>query len=67
MDLPVLAKTLNDQFGPPFLPDGHVRAEVTEHGSLKLFIGRRDIDVADDGSIRGAGTCLVGKTKWLRP
>ena len=52
------AEIFNREFGPPFLEEGHARAVAVEDGSLKLFIGRRDVHLAPDGTVKGAGTGL---------
>ncbi len=60
IEMSVLADVLNTHFGLPFLEEGHVRAEATDRGTLKIYIGRRDIDVDAGGNIVGAGTCIDG-------
>ena len=58
MSVEVFAEIFNREFSPPFLEEGHARAVAFEDGSLKLFIGRRDVHFASDGTVKGAGTGL---------
>jgi hypothetical protein len=61
MELTTLAKILNAEFSPPFLREGEVRAKMQGDGTLKIYIGPRDIHISADGKVIGAGTCAVGK------
>ena len=58
MKLEILGNLINQEFGLPFLPEGTVRAKLQEDGTLKLWIGRRDVHFDDKGTVLGAGTCL---------
>jgi hypothetical protein len=60
-----LANLLNQEFGPPFLPQGFVKAEIEDDGSLRLTIGRRDVSVGPCLNVLGAGTGVgPGGAKW---
>ena len=59
MTLEKLAEIITEKFGPPFLPEGHVIAKVTDKGTLFLKIGPRDIDLAEDGEVLGSGTMVA--------
>ena len=59
MNLKTFCAILNREFGPPFLKEGKVKAQMKEDGTMILKIGRRDIHVNGRGTILGAGTCLV--------
>ena len=61
-----LVEILKEHFGPPFLPEGHVRTrlggEGTPEGSrhhLTITIGRRDVQIDEDGKVLGSGTCVA--------
>ena len=57
-----LQAILLENFGPPFLEDGFVRATfLTSAGekTLQVNIGRRDVWISADGEVTAAGTCLV--------
>ena len=66
MTLEQLKVALENHFGPPFLPEGMVRAKMvgampTVDGSrdeptLQINIGRRDIWITEDGRVTGGGT-----------
>lgn len=58
MKLTKFADILNKEFGPPFLPDGFVRAIWEPGNTLRVYIGRRDIHIDEEGHVLGAGTCL---------
>lgn len=54
-----LANIIEKNFGPPFLEKEHVRCCVTPGGkTLMLAIGRRDIEIDENGTIIGSGTCV---------
>jgi hypothetical protein len=64
MTLEQLKKVLDHHFGPPFLPEGYVRAEIVAilgEPTLQVNIGRRDIWVTENGRVTGAGTCCTEK------
>ncbi len=42
-------------FGPPFLKDGSVEA-VLSYGTLKIRIGRRDVEINSNLEVIGSGT-----------
>ena len=58
MDIAKLVEAINANFSEPFLPKDFVRARLSKDGTLVLFIGPRDVDIAEDGTTRGAGTAL---------
>ena len=64
MTLDKLRELLVTTFGPPFLPEGHVRAEwakaYPDQTVLSVHIGRRDVWIDENGDKLGAGTMLVG-------
>ena len=59
MTLQALKGVLDGYFGPPFLPEGHVRTEWRHEGrELAIYIGRRDVQIGEDGSVSGCGTIV---------
>jgi hypothetical protein len=52
-------KKINKEFGPPFLPQGFVKAAIVREGQLSLRIGRRDASFNSAGNCVGAGTAFV--------
>lgn len=63
IDLHTIAKVLNDEFGKPFLDEGHLEARIVKEGGkeiLKLRIDRRDIGVDENFKVMYAGTCMRG-------
>lgn len=46
-------------FGEPFLEKGLARTERSDRGTLKIYIGRRDVEVDENMNVVGAGTCLL--------
>lgn len=65
VSLPVLAKILNSNFSPPFMPKDYVRAKANNRGELALYIGNRDVSIDKDGKVTGSGSLLVGG--WKKP
>ena len=67
MTLKQLKKILDDNFRPPFLPEGMVKTAYrkTRTGKvlLALTIGRRDVGFDRDGKLHDAGTSLTGGGK----
>ena len=62
MTLETLKAVLDNHFGPPFLPEGHVRTKFidTKAGRvLQINIGRRDIWIDEDGAVSASGTSLM--------
>ena len=59
MDIDKLIEEINKNFTPPFVQEGLVRAWKGVRGDFCLRIGPRDIQLREDGSLVGAGTCLV--------
>jgi len=64
MNYKKLVKEINECYGEPFLPKGFVRAEVTERGTLSLYIGDRDGDFDRDGELNGCGTNVGNAVQW---
>jgi len=64
----ILVKTLNDNFGEPFLPRGFFKAAVAKHkgrvDGINIFIGPRDIHLLDTGKVASAGTVASDFSKW---
>ena len=63
MTLVQLAALVERNFGPPFLPEGHVVVKLVDwkgEQALSLTIGRRDVCFGDNGTVHGAGTMLIG-------
>lgn len=62
LTLEQLCIILNREFGPPFLIENGVSAEVRtdDEGTktLSITIGRRDIEIDETGEIVGAGTFI---------
>jgi len=55
----MIAVALNQEFKEPFgIPEGFVRANMTDRNTLKIFIGPRDIEIDENGKVVGAGTAL---------
>ena len=63
MELEKLAKIITDAFGPPFLPEGFVRAEMTAAGTLRLIIGPRDVELDENIRWLSSGSWLT--EEWL--
>ena len=55
-------KEINDNFGPPFLPENLVRADMLDDNSFMLTIGPRNVDFDLDLECLGAGTCIASGT-----
>ena len=64
LSLSGLANVFNREFGPPFMPEGYVKAQI-RRGDLSLNIGNRDASIDKDGKVTGSGSLLVGG--WKRP
>lgn len=62
--LPDLAKLINKEFGPPFLPDGYVSANAGKD-RFSLSIGNRDVSIDNDGKFLGSGSLVLGG--WAKP
>ena len=57
-----LAEIINEGFAPPFLDEGTVEAKYRVRkgiGCLFIRIGRRDIEIDENGELVGAGTRLL--------
>lgn len=64
MKLWKLAEIINNNFGLPFLPEGHVRAHLTPNGNLFLKIGTHGIVLRADGEVLDSGAIdCPGPTK----
>lgn len=64
ISLNMLAKIINREFAPPFLEEGTVEAGYRVKkgmGYLAIRIGRRDIEIDEEGTVVGAGTRVQGK------
>ena len=59
MTLKQLDAMLKQDFRPPFVPEGLVRSEMQDDGTLKLWIGPRDVHLDAEGNVLGAGTCVA--------
>lgn len=63
LTLEKLCEMINENFGEPFLVKGGVSAEVftDEDGtkSMTLQIGRRDVEIDENGEVLGCGTLVV--------
>ena len=59
MDIDKLIETINKEFSPPFIEEELVKAWKTGRGDFCLRIGRRDIQLRENGDFVGAGTCLL--------
>lgn len=57
-----LCEIINENFGEPFLVKDGVSAEIyeTDHGvkELSINIGRRDIQINEQGEVLNAGTLM---------
>lgn len=53
---------INRNFGPPFLPEGTVHADMLDDKRFMLTIGPRDVDFNFDLEVLGAGTCIASGT-----
>ena len=59
INLELLAKILNDNFGEPFLVKDGVTAEISGEGDDKILtisIGRRDVGFTSIGEVVNTGT-----------
>jgi len=55
-----LKEIIDQNFGEPFLKEGMVTADFTygEGKTLAITIGRRDVEINEDGEVVGSGTML---------
>jgi hypothetical protein len=53
-----LCEIINEQFGEPFLVKDGVSAEMQDDGTLSINIGRRDIQIDQNGEVVSCGTFL---------
>ena len=67
MDLQKIAKEINECYGYPFLPQGFVKARVTEHGTLWFDIGDRNGEFDNKGNRVGSGSNVGSGTQWEIP
>lgn len=65
MDLKKVAKLINRDFGPPFLPAGFVKAKATKRNTLAVSIGHRDVEVNEKMEVVGAGSDMLPEDRWL--
>lgn len=66
IELQKIAEVLNREFALPFLEKGSVEAKIKKRDDgefLVLRIGRRDIEVDENFTVTGAGTCLRSEVK----
>ena len=61
-----LNEILNHHFGEPFLSSGTVKSELMTWGPvpegkpmISITIGRRDVQIGEDGEVYAAGTSLM--------
>ncbi|KKN79616.1 hypothetical protein LCGC14_0338200 [marine sediment metagenome] len=59
MDIDKLIEQINLNFKPPFVEEGLVKAWRGIKGDFCLRIGKRDIQLYENGDFMGAGTCLL--------
>ena len=59
-----LAGEINECYGKPFLPEGFVKARITDYGTLWLDIGDRNGEFNTDGERVGSGTNLNEAVRW---
>ena len=60
MTLESLQQVIDRQFSHPFLAAGVVRTEMREDPKrLSIWIGRRDVEIDEDGNVLGAGTAML--------
>jgi len=59
MDMDKLIEQINKNFRPPFVEEGLVKAWRGVMGDFCLRIGKRDIQLRENGDFVGAGTCLL--------
>lgn len=64
MDLTKIVQEINRGFGEPFLPEGFVKARVTEGGTLWFDIGDRNCEFDEKGEIVGSGNNLNTGISW---
>ena len=65
-----MAKEIESEFGPPFLPEGFVQAKILiypDETILKIRIGDRDIDFDSLGKDVGSGMNLGTGVEWGIP
>jgi hypothetical protein len=53
-----LCEIINEHFGEPFLVKDGVSAEMQDDGTLSINIGRRDIQIDQNGEVVACGTFL---------
>lgn len=59
-NLEKLQDIFTQHFGPPFLKDGSVEATLS-YDTLKIRIGRRDVEIDSNLEVIGSGTLLGEK------
>lgn len=59
-----LASEINECYGKPFLPEGFVKARVTDYGTLWLDIGDRNGEFNANGDRVASGTNVGETVKW---
>ena len=64
INLQKLVEEINECYGKLFLPEGFVRARITDYGTLWLDIGDRNGEFLPDGERLGSGYNLGEAIKW---
>ena len=64
INLQKLVEEINECYGKQFLPEGFVRARITDYGTLWLDIGDRNGEFLPDGERVGSGYNLGEAIKW---
>ena len=59
-----LAREINECYGKPFLPEGFVRARVTDYGTLWLDIGDRNGEFDKQGNRVGSSVNVGEGREW---
>ena len=59
-----LAREINECYGKPFLPEGFVKARITDYGTLWLDIGDRNGEFNANGERVGSGSNLNEAVEW---
>ena len=59
-----LAGEINECFGKSFLPEGFIKARITDYGTLWLDIGDRNGEFDTLGKRVGSGSKINNAVKW---
>jgi hypothetical protein len=60
----LLARRIERECSPPFLPRGFVRVVEVPGSGFTLMVGDRDIQFDESGNVVGAGTAVGPLSAW---